>query len=292
LGLIGLLGYQSAPDAFDMFGTSDERYHVRGGNQQLPKAIAAALPPDAISLGWRLVALAVNADNTQTLTFAVEGGRTRTVAADHTVLAVPLGVMKRIDFSRARFDDRKRATYAAMPMGVNGKLQLQFDARPWNGTGAWPGRSTGETYADTGYQNTWEVSRAQPGAQGILVDFLGGDVARSFTPDHAFGSADNPTIRAYARRFLNQIEPVYPGLSKLWNGKALLSTWYLNPYSYGSYSYWPTRYCQYFAGYEGVRQGNVHFAGEHCSLDYQGYMEGGAEEGQRAAAEIIADLDR
>ncbi|HEY4021873.1 MAG TPA: NAD(P)/FAD-dependent oxidoreductase [Pseudonocardiaceae bacterium] len=292
LGLIGLLGYQPAPGAFDMFGTSDERYHIRGGNQQLPKAIAAALPPDTITFGRRLVALAVNADNTQTLTFTAENGGNYTLTADHTILAVPLGVMKRIDFSRAGFDDRKRATYAAMPMGVNGKLQLQFDSRLWNGTGAWPGRSTGQTYADTGYQNTWEVSRAQPGAQGILVDFLGGDVARSFTPDHAFGSSDNPTIRAYADRFLSQIEPVYPGLSKLWNGKALLSTWYLNPYSYGSYSYWPTRYCQHFAGYEGVRQGNVHFAGEHCSVNFQGYMEGGAEEGQRAAAEIITDLGK
>lgn len=291
LGLIGLLGYQAAPGDFDMFGTSDERYHIRGGNQQLPKAIAAALPPDAISFGWQLTALAVNADHTQTLTFAVNGG-TRTVTADHTILAVPLGVMKRIDFSRAGFDARKRATYAAMPMGVNGKLQLQFESRLWNQTGAWPGVSTGESYADTGYQNTWDVSRAQPGTPGILVDFLGGDVARSFTPGHAFGSADDPVISGYARRFLGQIEPVYPGLSALWNGKALLSTWYLNPYSYGSYSYWPTRYCQNYAGYEGVRQGNVHFAGEHCSVDYQGYMEGGAEEGQRAAAEIIADLGR
>jgi monoamine oxidase len=291
LGLLGLLGYQAAPGDFDMFGTSDERYHIRGGNQQLPRAIAATLPADTVRFGWRLVAIAVNADDTQTLTFAGEGG-SRTVTADHTILAVPLGVMKRIDFSRARFDARKRATYEAMPMGVNGKLQLQFDSRSWNGTGAWPGRSTGESYADTGYQNTWDVSRAQPGAQGILVDFLGGDVARSFAPAHAFGSSDNPKIRAYARRFLDQIEPVYPGLTARWNGKALLSTWYLNPYSFGSYSYWPTGYCQYYAGYEGVRQGNVHFAGEHCSVNYQGYMEGGAEEGLRAAKEIITDLGR
>ncbi|HJP78820.1 MAG TPA: NAD(P)/FAD-dependent oxidoreductase [Pseudonocardiaceae bacterium] len=284
LGLIGLLGYQSAPGAFDMFGTSDERYHIRGGNQQLPKAIAAALPPSSVNFGWQLTALATNPDNTQTLTFTVDG-KTRTVTADHTILAVPLGVMKRIDFSRANFDARKRATYAAMTMGVNGKLQLQFDSRLWSQR-----KSTGESYADTGYQNTWEVSRAQPGTQGILVDFVGGNVARSFAPAHAFGSADDPVINAYAQRFLSQIEPVYPGLTKLWNGKALLSTWYLNPYSHGSYSYWPPRYCQNYAGYEGVRQGNVHFAGEHCSVNYQGYMEGGAEEGQRAAAEIIADL--
>ena len=37
------------------------------------------------------------------------------------------------------------------------------------------------------------------------------------------------------------------------------------------------------------RQGNCHFAGEHCSVDFQGYMEVGAEEGSRAAQEIIGD---
>ncbi|HEX5407086.1 MAG TPA: NAD(P)/FAD-dependent oxidoreductase [Pseudonocardiaceae bacterium] len=289
LGMIGLIGFQPDSDEFDIFGTSDERFHIRGGNQQLPRAIAAALPAGTVRHGWRLVSLAVQNDDTQLLTFSSRG-TTRTITADHTILAVPLGVMKRIDFSRARFDARKRATYAAMPMGVNGKLQLQFDKRLWNKTGAWPGRSTGQTYADTGYQNTWDVTRAQPGTQGILVDYTGGGIAHSFTPDRPFLTADDPKTAHYARRFLSQIEPVYPGITALWNGKALMSTWYLNPFSFGAYSYWPTHYTQHFAGYEGVRQGNVHFAGEHCSVDFQGYMEGGAEEGRRAAHEIISDL--
>ena len=47
-----------------------------------------------------------------------------------------------------------------------------------------------------------------------------------------------------------------------------------------------------YAGYEAVRQGNVHFAGEHCSIDFQGYMEGGAREGQHAAVEVLSDLGR
>ena len=290
LGLIGLLGYQPAPGAFDMFGTSDERYHIRGGNEQLPKTIAAACrPTPSTSAGawshWR------STPTTPKPSPSRSPATHRTITADHTILAVPLGVMKRIDFS-APASTTANARRTGHAHGRQRKTATPVRLPTRNGTGAWPGRSTGETYADTGYQNTWEVSRAQPGAQGILVDFLGGDVARSFTPDNAFGSSDNPTIRAYARRFLTQIEPVYPGLSKLWNGKALLSTWYLNPYSYGSYAYWPTRYCQHFAGYEGVRQGNVHFAGEHCSVNFQGYMEGGAEEGQRAAAEIIADLGK
>jgi monoamine oxidase len=37
-------------------------------------------------------------------------------------------------------------------------------------------------------------------------------------------------------------------------------------------------------------EGRIHFAGEHCSQDFQGYMEGGASEGVRAAGEILAAL--
>ena len=41
---------------------------------------------------------------------------------------------------------------------------------------------------------------------------------------------------------------------------------------------------------EGAAQGNIHFAGEHCSVNFQGFMEGGAAEGVRAASEIVSDL--
>ena len=41
---------------------------------------------------------------------------------------------------------------------------------------------------------------------------------------------------------------------------------------------------------EGERFGNLYFAGEHTSLENQGYMEGGCETGQRAAVEILQDL--
>jgi monoamine oxidase len=41
-----------------------------------------------------------------------------------------------------------------------------------------------------------------------------------------------------------------------------------------------------------MRQGNIHFAGEHCSINFQGFMEGGASEGVRAANEVLSDLKK
>jgi monoamine oxidase len=57
----------------------------------------------------------------------------------------------------------------------------------------------------------------------------------------------------------------------------------------GSYSCFLVGQYTTIAGYEKVRQGNIHFAGEHCSFNFQGYMEGGAEEGKRAANEVLRD---
>jgi monoamine oxidase len=37
-------------------------------------------------------------------------------------------------------------------------------------------------------------------------------------------------------------------------------------------------------------EGNAHFCGEHTSIDFQGYLNGAVETGERAAEEVIADL--
>ena len=95
-----------------------------------------------------------------------------------------------------------------------------------------------------------------------------------------------------ARRFLGQLEPVFPGISARWNGRATLSTPMLDPNLNCSYSYWKVGQYSGFSGWEGLREGPIHFAGEHCSQDFQGYMEGGASTGVAAANEILADLKR
>jgi monoamine oxidase len=87
---------------------------------------------------------------------------------------------------------------------------------------------------------------------------------------------------------------VFPGISKHWNGRATLDVPLANPLLLGSYSYWKVGQYTLFSGYEAARQpdlvtGKCHFAGEHCSTNFQGFMEGGAEEGARAANEILSD---
>ena len=293
LNLVYLLGFQPVAGQFHVFGTSDERFHLVGGNERLPRAIAGALPSGGVRLNTALRGIVRNADGSYRLLLDEPGGRfSRTV--DRVIMAIPFSVLRTIvvtnaDYVAAGFDDRKQTAIQQLGYGKNCKLHLQFDTRLWNQRGPW-GLSTGTSYSDTGYQNTWDVTRGQGSSTGILVDYTGDNVPlASFSSD----PNDHEVVESFARTFLSQLEPVFPGISAHWNGRATLDVPRTNPFLRGSYSYWKVGQYTKFSGYEKARQpfpnGRCHFAGEHCSINSQGFMEGGAEEGARAAGEILSD---
>ncbi len=197
LNLLYLLGY-IGPGQFRTFGKSNEKYHVRGGNDQIAARLAAQLPGQ-ITMGSELVAVKRTPAGAYTLTFR-QGSGTTTITADTVVLALPFSIIRRsVNVSKANFSARKLQAIAEQGMGTNSKLHVQFTRRHWNELGC-----NGDTVSDTGYQNTWEVTRTQPGTAGILVDYTGGSVGASF-------GSGTPSSRA--QQFLSQIEPVLPGLS-------------------------------------------------------------------------------
>ncbi|TMF46376.1 MAG: twin-arginine translocation signal domain-containing protein [Chloroflexi bacterium] len=295
LNMVYLLGFQPQPGQFRIFGASDERYHIAGGNERLPQAIAAALPAASLNLNTALTGIVRNADGSWTLSLNGPSGKFTSVV-DRVIMAIPFSVLRTLltsdrDYRAAGFDTIKQIAIQQLGYGKNCKLQLQFNSRLWNQQGPW-GLGNGSTYSDTGYQNTWDVTRAQDGSTGILVDYTGGGVPlASFS-----GNPTDPKVVAgFAKTFLSQIEPVFPGITKQWNGIATLDVPLTNPFLLGSYSYWKVGQYTQFSGYEGLRQpdihtGKCHFAGEHCSTNFQGFMEGGAEEGARAANEILDDF--
>ena len=273
LNLIYLLGYQGQGQ-FRTFGKSNEKYHVSGGNDQVPSELANRLSGQ-ISMGTELTAIKQNPGGSFTLTFA-KGAGTLSVTADHVVLAIPFSILRSVNYSKAGFEPRKATAIEELGMGTNSKLHVQFSDRYWTSLG-----NNGNTYADTGYQNTWEVTRAQPGRKGILVDYTGGTIGASF-------GSGTPASRA--KQFLAQLEPVLPGITPHWNGVATVDYWAGYEWTKGSYSYWKVGQYTKFSGIEGTRQANCHFAGEHTSQDFQGYLNGGVETGERAASEILGDL--
>ncbi|MFD3654545.1 FAD-dependent oxidoreductase [Streptomyces sp. NPDC058620] len=290
LALVLLMGYQTNPGRFNIWGLSNERYHIRGGNDQLPNAIAQALPAGTLRMGKQLTALRAHSNGTQTLTFT-DAGTVTTVVADHTILCVPLPVLQGLDRSAAGFDPLMTNLLRDARMGNCTKLNMQFGSRPWRGTGPWHGVSAGDCFTDSDVQQTWDTTKIQPGSGGILIQYGSGRLARELAPATPFATESDPYVRDLAARRLTGINAFFPGTKAAWTGRAQVSAWHRNPYALGAYSYWPVGYLHRYAGYEGTPQGNIHIGGEHCSYDFQGFMEGGATEGERAARQVIGKLD-
>jgi len=269
------------------YGTGDEQYHIALGNQALPTAIANWLPAGSVMLGWRLSAIASNADGAVALTFQTPGG-SQQVTFDQVILALPFSVLRTLDYSQAGFDPLKITAITELGYGTNSKLHLQFDSRYWNGQGPW-GVGNGFISTDLPFQSTWDASRAQAGANGLLVDYTGGSQGASYRPPTPYStSRSSPLVAQFAQQCLAQLEAPWPGIAPKYTGLATLSYPTGDPNKLGSYSCWKVGQYTLFSGYERVAQGNIHFAGEHCSVNFQGYMEGGAREGIRAASEILA----
>lgn len=265
-----------SPDPFRIFGDSDERFHVRGGNDRIVHALADRLGEPAFDLGMRLVALAPRATGGWRATFE-RGGATLDTDATHVVLALPFTLLRDVRLD-APLSPAKRRAIAELGYGTNAKLMVGFGERVWRTRH----RSNGSVLTDLPFQLTWETSRLQPGASGILTNFTGG----------AHGVAlGTGTAAEQAGAFVRDLDTVLPGVAAARAGmREARFHWPTHAWTRGSYAaYLPGQWTA-IRGAEGERAGTLHFAGEHTSRDAQGFMEGGCESGERAAREVLASL--
>lgn len=262
-------------DKMELFGESDERYRVRGGNDQIPRLLADKLG-DVVQYGSRLTALRRASDGRLEATLEGAGGGTLT--SERVVLALPFSLLRAVEVDDSvGLSDRKKKAIAELGYGTNAKLMLGFSSRFWRDA-----KKNGEIFGDGRYQSTWDTSHMQEGAEGILTVYTGGkpgvDIGQG-TPE----AARDATLEALA--------PVLPGAKEAHNGKLARFHWPTSPLALGSYSTFKVGQLTAFGGVESEIEGkNLHFAGEHTSLEAQGFMEGAAESGERAAREVIEAL--
>ncbi len=257
----------------------DDKYTIDGGNDRLVARMVAKLPRGSVTLGAALEALARTSDGSYLCTFA-SGTTTKTVRADVVVLAIPFTVLRQVDSRAAGFSDRKRRAIAALDLGSNAKVHLQFTSPYW-----FKEHFSATAYADDLYQDCWDASIGQRGRAGMLVCFPGGAEGMRYTGD-AHGAAPSHT----AQRYLRSLEPSLPGALRAFNGIAYQDFWIGDPFTRGAYAYYKTGQYSTLCGVERLAEGGVHFCGEQTSLEWQGYINGAVESGERAAHEILRDI--
>lgn len=293
LNLVVQLGQQrhyAENREMNVLGYSDQKYIFAGGSQALPEAIAASLPAGSIVFNRRLQSLKLQSGGRYELRFDTGNG-TEVVNADRVVLTVPFIVLRGIDTSGAGFDAAKRKAIDTLGYGYHTKLHLQFDRRAWmRAQHPWPHPTTGQIWTTLPVQSALDFSLGQAGNDGLIEVFTGAGPAMLDTPPQPYAYVENSAaVRRHVKTFFAQLDRIWPGVSPAWNGKATFGNAQADPNILASYSCWLVGQCTTIAGHEAPPQGRVHFAGEHTSVANQGFMEGGADSGIRAANEILAD---
>lgn len=264
---------------------SDERYHVVGGNQQIPIGLANRLAGQ-IRFGRKLVAARKRSDGRIELTFQ-QGASTITAVHDAVVMSLPFHLLRDVDLDASlALPSWKTDAIAQSVCGDNAKLMVGFVGQPWIEVGG-----NGAAYSDLPWlQTSWETSPSRANAEhAILTDYTGGAVSRALSPS---------AVQADCDRFLTDYDVVFPGAKARARRDAAgryvchLEHWPSNPLTKGAYTANAPGYFTTICGNEGKPVQNLYFAGETTDSFYswQGFMEGGALSGLRVASEISRDF--
>lgn len=270
LNFLTMVSLDTSAGRFRIFGDSDERYRIAGGNQGVTDGLARNLE-GRIRLGHRLEAVAEDGEGYR-LSFQGPGGPVE-YRADAVILALPFTLLRSVDM-KVPLPPAKRKAIAELGYGTNAKLFMGFYSRPWIKAGA-----TGYFFTDGAMQSGWDHALTQPGQSGGLTVFNGGAAGMSLGTSGPKAQADG---------FMDDLDALFPGSKAARNGRVGAFHWPTYPLSLGSYAcYLPGQWTT-IAGEEGKPVGNLFFAGEHCSREFQGYMNGGAVTGREAAEAVLA----
>lgn len=244
-------------------------YRIIGGNDQIPRAIASLLPD--LRLNAEVTSIQNQADSVS-VTYK-QADAFHTISSSFAVLAIPLTTARLIEFNPP-LPLSHQHMINEVSYGAVTKVLIEYRNRFWKENG-WNGRLA----TDQHIVQTWEATSHLQGEHGIITAYTGG------TPGAKLSAlSDEERIKLA----VSVIEKVFPGSSDLVENTATVA-WVNEPFTRGSYmalapnqvtTHWQTLFAP---------TGRLFFAGEHATI-YQGFMEGAAESGQRAARNIMESV--
>jgi monoamine oxidase len=278
-------------EGFKIFGDSDEKYRIKEGNSKLIENIASKLPQPVV-LNSMLTAIAKKGEK-----YILSFKDKQDVEADFVVLTIPFTMLRDVQLDLPDMTPEKRNSIQELGYGQNNKLFIGYENRPWR-------EGKNKFYGYLFHKNihdAWDSSSIKSVAsnKGVYCCFFGGDesirlskvaINNKYAPANHIWKTDLP--EAEIVKYLNELEDVFPGSKKSYANKHVFAAWSTYPWVKASYTcpkpgQWNTAML-----YTSEPVGDVYFAGEHCSVDYQGFMNGAAETGRLAAEQIVAKIKK
>jgi monoamine oxidase len=278
-------------EGFKVFGDSDEKYRIKKGNSKLIEHLAEKLE-DSIVMNSMLTAIS-NKGGKYILSFKDKVD----VEADYVIITIPFTMLRNVKMELSEMTDEKMNSIQELGYGQNNKLFLGYENRPWR-----EGKNKFYGYLfHKDIHDGWDSSsiKSKENKKGVYCCFFGGDdsirlsevaVKNPYAPSWHVWKTDLPQNEI--DKYVGDLDQVFPGSKSTYSNKHVFASWSSYPFVKASYTcpkpgQWNTAML-----HTSEPIGDVYFAGEHCSVDYQGFMNGAAETGRLAAEQIIEKLKK
>ena len=237
-------------------------WKIRGGNDLLPRAMAASLD---IRYGAEVRRIQQDAGGVK-VTF-LSGGASHVASADRVICTIPFPVLRDIEVMPA-WSQPKAAAIRNLYLSPVARVFVQTKTRFWERQGL-HGFATIDQPMEL-----WSPTFNQPGTRGILMSYIYEDLAREYS-----GQAPQAQIE----RTIKLFDSVHPGVQEDFE-TATTWSWLNEPYSRGAFT--TTKVGGFpLLAHIAAPEGRVHFAGEHTS-PWPGWIQGALHSGLRAANEV------
>lgn len=239
---------------------------IRGGNDQLPKAFAAALA-DRIHYRTEVTHIAHSSGGVRVAT--LRNGVPETFEGDYLVCTIPFPVLRRLPITPA-LPPRVQQVIREYGHGSTTKVFLQTRSRFWEQDGL-----SGFAVTDRPGQEIWNISSTQPGHRGLLV---------LYTTGHTIPRSAGPRDQDRVAWGASEAEYLFPGMRReLETGVSYC--WDEDPWARAAF---PQPHPGQLIDFLRILRepvGRIVFAGDHASA-WPAWMQGALESGNHAARVI------
>jgi monoamine oxidase len=246
----------------ERFWTDTELYRCKGGNQLLATRLAAALAPERVMLKTPVTRIEILKTGVRV---TLAGGKA--LEGDEVIYTVPPPVWNKVAI------DPMLPPQLTPQMGANVKFLIGLKSAVWRRTELAP-----DLLTDGPIHLTWHGTDGQRGPGEGLVAFSGGpsaDITRSW------GNERTAT-------YLRELEKVYKGIRTSFV-KSRYMDWPADTWVKASYSFpAPGQVTALGPILSSPHAERLHFAGEHTSYGFIGYMEGALSSGLAVAKRLTA----
>lgn len=257
--------HKGAENLFQLRLTHNQE-RITGGTQRIAEQLAAKMPQQVLT---DTPVLAIRQDTESVIAYS----RGHSFRARYAILAIPPAVTEQIYFEPTLPAVRDTLNQRVL-MGRAISATLCFDYPFWRENG-----KSGVVISNTGPATmVHDVSPAH-GTEGALACLISGDDAT-----HWGAQPKSERLRA----LVAQLQPWFGDEITAYRG-LIERDWNTERWSRGAAGFMPTGSASYIQSL-GLPVGRLHFAGAETAIHWTNTIEGAIEAGERAAAEVVAEL--